>query len=236
MKIPRIQRSLAAVGLVVLVGCSQPTSTSERAHAAEAANTTPQSSADGIPDSSPDPQTAEQRRRDEIGQRHSSIMDASLLENYPEALQRTEELLERFPDDPDFLWLKLHLLLCDGQTSEAIALAEMIAAKNANQIPVLNQLAWWLAHSTESAAASDLLPLAESFAQRAVEQSSQQDAVCLDTLARVRFLQGNSPEAIRLQQAAVSIAPESTDLQTTLAEYQATQQPVITPVGFETPR
>jgi|GEM_PF-4192226 len=186
-------------------------------------------------------QIADQSRRDEIGQRHSSIMDATLLENYPEALQRTEELLQRFPSDPDFLWHRLQLLLSSGHVSEAKSLAETIAEKNVNQIPVLNQLAWWLANSTEpqsasAQSASELLQLAESFALRAVEQSSQQDAACLDTLARVRFLQGNLPEAIRMQQSAVSIAPDSKMLQTTLTEYQSAQQAVITPVGFETPR
>jgi tetratricopeptide (TPR) repeat protein len=236
MKIRRIQLCLALVALSVFAGCSEPISTSERAPAAGVSNTTPHSSPDGVQDSSPDSQTADQRRRDEIGKRHSLIMDATLLENYPEALQRNEELLEKFPGDPDFLWHKLHLLLCSGQTPDAIALAEVIAAKNADQIPVLNQLAWWLAHSTESSAAAELLPLAESFAQRAVDQSSEQDAACLDTLARVQFLQRDLPEAIRLQQMAVSIAPESRILQTTLAEYQAAQQPAITPIASETPR
>jgi predicted Zn-dependent protease len=236
MKIPRIRTCLALVALAALAGCGQPSSTSERARAAEASNTTPHNSTEGVQDSSPDPQTADQRRRDEIGHRHSSIMDATLLENYPEALQRTEELLERFPGDPDFLWQKLQLLLSSGQVSDAKALAEDIAEKNANQISVLNQLAWWLANSTEPTVASELLPLAESFALRAVDQSSQQDAVCLDTLARIRFLQGNMPEAVRLQQLAVSIAPDSGVLKNTLTEYQATQQPEITPVGFETPR
>lgn len=87
---------------------------------------------------------------------------------------------------------------------------------------IQNEIAWDLV-TNEAFAAKRNLPLAEKCALRAVKLSEgPEKAACLDTLARVRFLQGRKDEAIKLQRESVDLAPDELkpELTETLDSYR----------------
>lgn len=66
------------------------------------------------------------------------------------------------------------------------------------------------------------MKLAETFANRANEASGGKDAGILDTVARIRFMQGQKDEAIALQEKAVGLADgdRKAQLERTLDSYK----------------
>ena len=83
-----------------------------------------------------------------------------------------------------------------------------------------NEIAWELATNVEFEGKRDLA-LASRLAERAVKLSegAEERSNCLDTLARIRFLQGKKDEALKLQQQAVDAAlPEIKPLATKILE------------------
>lgn len=87
---------------------------------------------------------------------------------------------------------------------------------------IQNEIAWDLV-TNEVFAPKRNLALAETCAQRAVKLSEgPEKAASLDTLARVRFLQGKKDEAIKLQQESVDLAPDELkpELTETLESYK----------------
>ncbi|MFO1460886.1 MAG: redoxin family protein [Verrucomicrobiota bacterium] len=89
------------------------------------------------------------------------------------------------------------------------------------EVPMIqNELAWRIV-SDPSLEKRDLV-LAERLAVRASTLTQDRDPAILDTLARVRLLQGRKDEAIRLQEAAVKFADENArpSLEKTLESYQ----------------
>lgn len=87
---------------------------------------------------------------------------------------------------------------------------------------IQNEIAWDLV-TNEAFAPKRNLPLAETCALRAVKLSEgPEKAASLDTLARVRFMQGRKDEAIKLQQESVDLAPDEikAELTETLESYR----------------
>jgi hypothetical protein len=83
-----------------------------------------------------------------------------------------------------------------------------------------NDLAWQIA--TDRRIKERDLALAETLAKRANDATKGENPMILDTLARVKFMQGNKEEAIALQEKAVKHAEsgQEAQYQKSLDEYK----------------
>jgi thiol-disulfide isomerase/thioredoxin len=84
-----------------------------------------------------------------------------------------------------------------------------------------NQLAWQIA--TDPQIKERDLKVAETCANRANEATNGKDANIVDTVARVKFMQGHKEEALALQEKAVSLAEEGqqkSQMEKTLESYK----------------
>jgi hypothetical protein len=83
-----------------------------------------------------------------------------------------------------------------------------------------NELAWQIATSPDINERD--LKVAELCANRANDASHGKDSAVLDTLARVKFMQGQKEEAVSLQEKAIdlSVGPLKEQLQRTLDGYK----------------
>jgi hypothetical protein len=115
---------------------------------------------------------------------------------------------------------KLAILFGKQDYPAAYALAAKISETHADNPMVQNQLAWQIA--TDPDIKERNLKLAETFANRANEGSQGKDAGILDTVARIKFMQGQKQEAIALQEKAVNLAEgnSKTELEKTLESYK----------------
>ena len=105
-----------------------------------------------------------------------------------------------------------------GDPSKINAMYEKSAQDHSDNAEVQNEIAWDLLTNPRFGKNINLT-LAEKCAVRAVALTKEEEADKLDTLARVRWLQGRKEEAIKLQEKAVSKASYLTlkeELQLTL--------------------
>ena len=105
-----------------------------------------------------------------------------------------------------------------GDPSKINAMYEKSALDHNDNAEVQNEIAWDLLTNPRFGKNINLA-LAEKCAVQAVALTKEEDAEKLDTLARVRWLQGKKDEAIKLQEKAVSKATYLTlkeELQLTL--------------------
>ena len=105
-----------------------------------------------------------------------------------------------------------------GDPSKINAMYEKSAQDHIDNAEVQNEIAWDLLTNPRFGKNINLT-LAEKCAVRAVALTKEEEADKLDTLARVRWLQGRKEEAIKLQEKAVSKASYLTlkeELQLTL--------------------
>jgi tetratricopeptide (TPR) repeat protein len=105
-----------------------------------------------------------------------------------------------------------------GNPSKINAMYEKSAQDHSDNAEVQNEIAWDLLTNSRFGKNINLV-LAEKCAVRAVALTKEEEADKLDTLARVRWLQGKKDEAIKLQEKAVSKASYLTlkeELQLTL--------------------
>jgi thiol-disulfide isomerase/thioredoxin len=105
-----------------------------------------------------------------------------------------------------------------GDPAKINAMYEKSAQDHSDDAEVQNEIAWDLLTNPRFGKNINLA-LAEKCAVRAVTLTKDEDAEKLDTLARVRWLQGKKEEAIKLQEKAVSKASYLTlkeELQLTL--------------------
>jgi thiol-disulfide isomerase/thioredoxin len=105
-----------------------------------------------------------------------------------------------------------------GDPSKINAMYEKSAQDHIDSAEVQNEIAWDLLTNPRFGKNINLT-LAEKCAVRAVALTKEEEADKLDTLARVRWLQGRKEEAIKLQEKAVSKASYLTlkeELQLTL--------------------
>jgi tetratricopeptide (TPR) repeat protein len=104
----------------------------------------------------------------------------------------------------------------------AYAVLRQLAEARKNNPAEQNELAWMIV-SDKTLEHRDL-DLAQTLAQRAVDGATADvpKSEALDTLARVKFLQGKKEEAVSLQQKAVDLAvgDEKSKLAKTLATYR----------------
>ncbi|MEI6461215.1 MAG: redoxin family protein [Verrucomicrobiota bacterium] len=106
------------------------------------------------------------------------------------------------------------IALARGDPTKAYAQIAKIAEEEKDDAETQNELAWDLVTNPLYLKKPDLA-LAERCAERAVKLSQEKEGDKLDTLARVRWLQGRKADAIKLQEKAVTRA-NSPDLRVAL--------------------
>jgi len=105
-----------------------------------------------------------------------------------------------------------------GDSSKIYAMYERSAEEHSDNAEIQNEIAWDLLTNPRFGKNINIT-LAEKYATRAVSLTHENEADKLDTLARVRWMQGKKDEAIKLQEKAVSKANYLTlkeELQVTL--------------------
>jgi tetratricopeptide (TPR) repeat protein len=90
---------------------------------------------------------------------------------------------------------------------QGYAYGEEVASRFAEDYITLNDLAWRIV-SRESIQTRNL-EKAQSFSDRANAIRAYRDYALLDTLARIYWMKGDLPRAIRWQRKAVALAPDS---------------------------
>lgn len=95
------------------------------------------------------------------------------------------------------------IAMAKGDPSKLYKMLEKVAEAENDDAESLNELAWDLVTNPQYEKHLNL-PLAEKCAVRAVELTKSSEPDKLDTLARVRWLQGKREEAVQLQQKAVA--------------------------------
>jgi tetratricopeptide (TPR) repeat protein len=121
--------------------------------------------------------------------------------------------------------IRFNIALKKQDFDGAAKVAEKLSDAHKDDPRLQNQLAWVLA--THKDIKKPDLELASKIATRANEASQGKDPQILDTLARVKFLQGKKEDAVALQEKAVKSAEGDMKdaLQKTLDSYKAGKVP-----------
>lgn len=127
------------------------------------------------------------------------------LKQWDEAEAKLKELDVLLPaSQKDFVdAVRFSILVGKGNMAVANQFAVRMSEVHSNNAPLLNDLAWRIA--TDIRIRQRDLVLANKLATRAYEVSHGVNVGILDTLARVRFMLGNSKEAISLAERAVEL-------------------------------
>lgn len=141
-----------------------------------------------------------------------SVRLLDMTNNASAADQLLRNTLDKFPDDAAVLGLAAQRALAQGKPDKAVELLQKIVAKNPNNAPALNDLAWAqvVAKKPEAlhnaARAAFLLPNAPEV---------------LDTLAMAQLLAGKREQSIANLRAAINLAPTAPTPRIHLAEQLA---------------
>lgn len=178
----------------------------------------------------------EQAARDQAeaearAKRLSDIYEAATAaieaKRWDEATARLDEMTkEGNPDDLQVAdMLRVSVLLGKDDFEGACKLMTRLSDAAPDDAGLQSQLAWMMVR--DKAVRKPDLKLAETFALRASQAAGGEDADILDTLARVRFLQGNQPEAVALLRKAIanSDGESRAAYQNTLRHYEKGELP-----------
>ena len=116
--------------------------------------------------------------------------------------------------------MKLSVLEGAGDDQQASSVRAEIVELGWDNSQVLNQIAWTIAISGKP----DDLELALRAAERASETTDHQDAVILDTLARVHYELGDLDEALGWQRKAVEFNTGHKEIDAALRTYLAEKE------------
>ncbi len=151
----------------------------------------------------------EDSKREEMMKRGQALTEAMQNKDWAAAETALAELEKVMPErNKKFLGLpKFKILLGQKKTDDAYALAEKLSEGTPNSPQLHNELAWGIA--TAEGLDKPNLDLAEKLARRAVEIAPDAGkSMTQDTLARILFLKGKKDEAIKLEEEALSKAPD----------------------------
>jgi thiol-disulfide isomerase/thioredoxin len=164
----------------------------------------------------------EQKAQAQLQTAWTSINSAMRQKNWDEAMTKVDEAAKLLPEDQrdNLDMLRLSILFGKEDYTAAYALASKISDAHADSPMLQNELAWRIATNPDIKERN--LKLAETFANRANEGTHGKDAGIVDTVARIKFMQGHKQEAIDLQEKAVSLADGDmkTQLEKTLDSYK----------------
>jgi len=157
----------------------------------------------------------------------TAYMAAIESKQWDQAGAKLEEMARLLPkeDTTTIDYLHIELLIGQQKTDVACQLMAKLSENNLEDAALQNQLAWRLV--TDKAFSRPDLSLAETFANRANKVTGERDASVLDTLARVKFLQGDHPAAVAYEEKACTLSEgdEKDAYQVTLAHYRRGQLP-----------
>jgi tetratricopeptide (TPR) repeat protein len=147
--------------------------------------------------------------------------------NWDEAQTQLDEVAKLLPEDQqsNLDMSRLQILFGKEDYDAAYKMVNKVSDANQDNSMVQNQLAWQIA--TDPSIKKRDLKLAETLANRANEGSKGKDPGILDTVARIKFMQGHKDEAIALQSKAVDLAEGGMkpQLEKTLESYKRGESP-----------
>jgi thiol-disulfide isomerase/thioredoxin len=108
--------------------------------------------------------------------------------------------------------VEAQIAFANGDPSKAYAQIEKAGQEDFDDAETLNELAWELVTNASYTKYLNL-PLAEKFAAQAVKLTKETHPDKLDTLARIRWLQGRKEESLTLQKKAVAAAASDARMQ-----------------------
>ena len=149
----------------------------------------------------------------------SAAMENGEWEDALKAVDELEKLLVAPEDRQAMITVRVQILAGAGDADKLYAYIKATAEKHADNLEILNDLAWSLV-ATPGIENPDL-DLAEKLARQSNELAKEKQAHVLDTLARIAFLQGQR-KAVALQEKAVAAAEEEEKelLEETLETYR----------------
>jgi thiol-disulfide isomerase/thioredoxin len=123
--------------------------------------------------------------------------------------------------------VRIRIQLARGNFDAAAKLAEKVSLAHKDNAALQNQLAWQLA--VQDGLKGAPLETATAIAIRANDASGGKEPDILDTLARLRFMQGDKEKAIELQEKAVKLADANgkEHLQKSLDAYKEGRLPTV---------
>jgi thiol-disulfide isomerase/thioredoxin len=127
-------------------------------------------------------------------------------QDWDEAMSKVDEMEKLMPTQRSSLeMVRFHILLAKEDYPAAYKLAAKVSEDNLDEPMVQNELAWQIA--TGKGIKERDLKLADTIATRGNDAAKGKDPAILDTLARVKFMEGKKDDAIALQEKAVALAP-----------------------------
>lgn len=163
-----------------------------------------------------------QKNKAEVQTAWMGLMKAIQQKKWDQAQAKLDETEKLLPEDErdNLDTQRMTILFGKEDYPAAYKLASKISDAHTDNPMLQNELAWRIA--TDPNIKERDLKLAETFANRANEGSHGKDAAILDTVARVKFMQGQKEEAIALQEKAVSLADgnNKAQLEETLESYK----------------
>jgi thiol-disulfide isomerase/thioredoxin len=157
------------------------------------------------------------------------LQEAMQNKDWDAALSRVDELAKAAPEGlaDSLSSVRLKILFSKKDYAAAYKLVRQVSDAHKDDAMTQNNLAWMLV-SDKSIEHPDL-GLALKLAQRATDGAKEpaEKSMFMDTLARVKFLQGNKEESIALEQKAIAMAGDSDKdkLQKTLDTYKKGELP-----------
>jgi thiol-disulfide isomerase/thioredoxin len=169
----------------------------------------------------------EQQNKGQMQKVAMALQQALIRTNWDEAMTQLSEMEKMLPEEAkgNLDRMRFTILLGKGDYADAYKLASKISDANKDEAMLQNDLAWQIV-ANENIKERDL-KLAETFANRADAAAHGKDPAIIDTLARVKFMQGDKAKAIELQEKAMKLAgkDEEERYQETLDSYKKGELP-----------
>ncbi len=157
----------------------------------------------------------------------TEVSQAMRQKKWDEATTKLADVEKLLPEDErDGLdMMRFNIQIGKKDYPAAYKLAEKYSEANKDNAMAQNELAWRIV--TDPDIEQRDLDLAETIANRANAAAKGKDAGILDTLARVKFMQGKKEDAIALQEKAVKLAEsdQQESLQKSLDSYKKGELP-----------
>jgi thiol-disulfide isomerase/thioredoxin len=152
----------------------------------------------------------------------TALTHAMQNQDWDEALAKVDEMEKLMPADQrsSLEMVRFNILLGKEDYPAAYKLAAKVSEDHLDEPMVQNELAWQIA--TGKGIKERDLKLADTIATRGNDAAKGKDPAILDTLARVKFMEGKKDDAIALQEKAVQAAQhdEHAQYQKTLDAYK----------------
>jgi thiol-disulfide isomerase/thioredoxin len=164
----------------------------------------------------------EQKNQAKLQTAWMGINNAIRQKQWDDAQTKLDEAAKLLPDDQqtNLDMTRLRILYGKEDYPAAYKMAAKISDAHQDNPMLQNELAWQIA--TDPDIKNRDLKLAETIANRANDGSKGKDPSILDTVARIKFMQGKKDEAIDLQSKAVDLAEGGmkAQLEKTLENYK----------------